>query len=422
MKKALFTVIIAGMLLIFIGCFSPYSGDEGTITISFGGSDRAADWPPSNEVLSELVHRVTLKGPGGNEENHTIGKGKVTAKFTVVPGQWQINVVGFYNSEPYAGGLESIEVKGGQSNSIRITMEKIIPITSNVNNLSEWEHEVSVIKSGGNDKSYIITLGGNVFIPGITVPTFGSVTGIAVTIQGSGISPGSCGLTLNSNGSLLYIGANQKVTIEDAQLVGQGTGINNNTSLVMVNGGAFTMNSGLISSNTTTVSGSIGGVYINNSSIFTMNSGKVSDNTGSTAGGVYINNNSIFTMNGGEVSGNIATANAGIGGVYVRDNKDSFYMNGGVIYGNTAAGTSGTGGVESITGTFRMTNGIIVGSSDYIYGGTTYTKNTGVTATLYTGSNNKVTYGTVSSGGTSGGLIITSYASNATIHVIDGVK
>ena len=39
---------ISVIILCISSCFSPYQGDEGFITISFGSNARAAAWPPTD--------------------------------------------------------------------------------------------------------------------------------------------------------------------------------------------------------------------------------------------------------------------------------------------------------------------------------------------------------------------------------------
>ena len=90
---------------------------------------------------------------------------------------------------------------------------------------------------------------------------------------------------------------------------------------------SFTMNGGIIHNCTGDPSSSNGGgVY--NSGIFTMNNGIISSNTNSNGGGVY--NSGTFTMNGGEISGNTAVCGGGV------CNAGTFYFNGGKIRNNTA--------------------------------------------------------------------------------------
>ena len=118
---------------------------------------------------------------------------------------------------------------------------------------------------------------------------------------------------------------------------------------VDVGRGTFTMNGGIISGNT---ANSGAGVHLG-SGTFTMNGGTVSGNTADNGGGVYVSG--TFTKTGGAIVGNAAKSSGG--GVYV--NGGTFNMRGGNIVKNTAV--SGGGGVCVANGTFNKTGGIIAG-------------------------------------------------------------
>jgi hypothetical protein len=71
---------------------------------------------------------------------------------------------------------------------------------------------------------------------------------------------------------------------------------------VSVAGGEFKMTGGTISGNSGVFGG--GGVFVDEGSTFTMENGTISGNTaGSVGGGVYVENNSIFTKSGGTLYG-----------------------------------------------------------------------------------------------------------------------
>jgi len=239
----------------------------------------------------------------------------------------------------------------------------------NVNNTSTWVEAVGTIRSGGNNKEYTITVTGNISVPSSTENTFGSVTGLTITIQGNGT------LTPSANGSLLYIGAGQMIIAKDLTLRGRN---NNNDSVVrIVNGGTFRME-GRATVTGNTSSGDGGGVYVDgvfimqdstsvsgnttnglekhgsgvyNNGTFTMWGGSISDNTGSTYGGGVCNDRT-FTMKGNAT----IVGNKSGGGVY---NNREFTMEGGTISGNT------DGGVINHGGTFTMQDGTISGNTAY---------------------------------------------------------
>jgi TolB-like protein len=292
-----------------------------------------------------------------------------------------------------------------------------------VNNVSTWSTAVNNIRNGGNNQTYIINVTGNISVPSTSGYIFGSVTGITVTIQGSGT------LTLSASGRLLNVRAGQTVIVRNVTLRGR----SNDTSMVYIgSGGVFRMegsasvtgNSGssrgggvfvdggtFIMKDRTSVTGNTargslyetadgGGVYIKsgtcimqenasitgntasksgygggggvyvNSGTFTMESGTISGNSGVTyAGGVYIYVGGTFTMKGGIISSNIVSdyyLAKGGGGVYIAGG--TFTMEGGTISGNTAAGLgggvyNGSGEYNMREGTFNMRGGVISGNS-----------------------------------------------------------
>jgi uncharacterized repeat protein (TIGR02543 family) len=260
--------------------------------------------------------------------------------------------------------------------------------TFNVSNTTEWNSAVTSITGGGNNMNYIINVTADFNISS----TFGSVTGIKVSIRGVGRT-----LTLSSNGRILAVNNSQTVILRDVTLRGRSS---NNTYLVYV-GGTFTMNSGKITGNENTFRGyysdGVGyasngaGVYVENGT-FNMNGGEISNNHNtssdsgsSVGGGVYITGaNGTFIMNGGEIVNNSVSREVNItglgnsvyaygGGVYV--NGGTFTMNSGTIRNNLAtASTSNNysssnvanaygGGVYVNTGTFTMNNGAIYGNT-----------------------------------------------------------
>jgi len=94
-----------------------------------------------------------------------------------------------------------------------------------VNNLSKWIEAVNEVRNGGNDQEYAITVTGTISVPASGESTFGTVTGITVTIAGSGT------LSLSNNGSLLVIGEGQTIIAKDVTLHGRDA---NNASVVNI--------------------------------------------------------------------------------------------------------------------------------------------------------------------------------------------
>jgi hypothetical protein len=311
---------------------------------------------------------------------------------------------------------------GPASDSLQVTTcpSDVLTVTST----AEWTDALAHISVFGNGtaetpQTYTITVSGNVPVAGSTNYSFGSVSNVVVTLQGSGK------LYLNSGGNMIRTTANQTLIIDSAALTLQGLKSDQNGSYYgnnapvidcsgslelkngeisgNSNGGGnggvsaitFTMSGGIISGNSGSSDSSSnsyfgGGVYART---FTMTGGTISDNSGGSncSGGVYagtftmsggiISGNSgnsvgsycsngvsagTFTMNGGTISGN--SGNSGTG-VYVNANS-SFTMNGGTISGNSGAGVYAAG-------TFTMNGGIISGNSGTGAHANTFTMNEG---------------------------------------------
>jgi hypothetical protein len=182
-----------------------------------------------------------------------------------------------------------------------------------VTNATQWQDALTDIRNSTPDKnSYIIEVTSNFGIPGILEQSFGSRTGITVTLTGGGT------MYLNSQGSMLWIDSGQTVILEDLKMVGLKNGQNgsnedNFAPIVHIMGGTFDMKGGEISGNSS---------------------------DGSMGTGVYTWNSGTFTMSGGEISGNYCSSNFGAGVLVSNQSigEESFFAKtGGVIYGNDAA-------------------------------------------------------------------------------------
>ena len=116
LKIYLFLAIAIGIS----ACFSPWQGDKAVLNINFGGSGRAAAWPPDEAVQAALEHRIRLEGPTG-VQNHTLETGKSSAHFILVPGRWTVSIESYLYEELYAAGSNSIQLTAG-NNSLVIQM------------------------------------------------------------------------------------------------------------------------------------------------------------------------------------------------------------------------------------------------------------------------------------------------------------
>jgi len=236
-------------------------------------------------------------------------------------------------------------------------------------------------------------------------------------------------ISLSSQGSLFSVGMYTELVLEDIVLRGRS---DNNASLITVNtDGRLVLNSGEISGNTNTVSGTVsyggGGVMVVAYGTFTMNGGSISGNTfantyygDANGGGVYVGERATFTMTGGEISGNTASGygGGGGGGVYIGD-RASFTMTGGEISGNTASASNvgnSSGGVYVSNGTFTMYGGEISGNTRGVYVSSgTFTMYDGeISGNTASGGGGVRTIGTFTmysgkiSGNTGGGVHVTS--------------
>ena len=123
----LITAVFGIFLLVLSGCFSPWTGEDTTLTIGFGGNNSrsALPWASADPaVLNDLLYNVQLSGPDGAK--HVTAKGGSVIKISVTPGIWNIEVKAYYRAESflYAAGSGSAEAKAGQSNSATVSMVK----------------------------------------------------------------------------------------------------------------------------------------------------------------------------------------------------------------------------------------------------------------------------------------------------------
>ena len=135
---ALFFVICC---LLLASCFSPWRGNNATITISLGsdGSARAAAYPPEGTVRNELDIQIQMNGPGGTDI-FSFPKDRTSIVRSVVPGRWDITVEASRNGEEYAKGSVSVEIKAGENNSITVPMFRPVPAV--VITGDKWERGV----------------------------------------------------------------------------------------------------------------------------------------------------------------------------------------------------------------------------------------------------------------------------------------
>jgi uncharacterized protein YjdB len=270
-------------------------------------------------------------------------------------------------------GTATITVTSNDGNK---TASCIVTVISwDVYDEASWNEVTNRIKIGGNNKVYTVIATGNFSIPGVTANTFGSVTGINITIIGDK----EISLAAGSTGSLLRIGENQTVIVRDLDLKGHNA---NDASLVYIIGAnsSFIMQGSAMVSGNTNSGDDIwvaspshgGGVYVGSGGTFTMQgNAMVSGNTdtssySSPGGGVYVDSGT-FTMQGSAtVFGNTTTSLSSTsgGGVYLGSGGTFTMQGNATVSGNiasindtaVAAGSSvrSGGGVAIFSGTFTM--------------------------------------------------------------------
>jgi hypothetical protein len=245
------------------------------------------------------------------------------------------------------------------------TVAVIAAVFWTVHDLATWGEAVNGIRSGGDNKTHIITVSGDisVLVTPASENTFGSVTGITINIEGSG----AISLSAGGSGRMLQIGDGQTVIVKNLTLQGRNS---NDTSLVRINsGGTFRMEgSASVTGNTTSYDG--GGVYVYGGTFTMRESASVTGNTASyDGGGVYIYGGTFTMQENASVTGNTVSSYGG--GVYIYGGTFTMRENASVT-GNTAKSLVGNivggGGVyvdgSSVTfignGTFIMEGNAMV--------------------------------------------------------------
>jgi len=269
-----------------------------------------------------------------------------------------------------AGATATNAVNSGVITAVFPATDAVLPATEyTVTNLSEWNDVLDLIRGDRgntvhlNNKSYIITIIGNVGIPGSTTTssqTFNFIKGLSVTIKGNGK------LYLTSEGFLINIYNNQSVIIDSENLIleglkaGQnGSTVNNTRALVYVDsGGMFELRNGIIKNNTST-STEGGGVWCSGNSTINITGGEISGNTAGRGDGVYISSGYLTMQGEAKISDN--TARSVGGGVYINQGNSNFSgyftMQGNSMVSDNAAEL---GGGVYVGGTFVMKDNAMI--------------------------------------------------------------
>jgi len=111
--------------LVLSGCFSPWKGDEATLTLLLGDGSGGRAMAPE-----KVVHTVELEGPTGKQ---TIKDVKQQLSVKVAPGYWKISIKASLDGKPYAEGKGGTLVKAGQNNQAEIKMDLVYTVTFDIN-------------------------------------------------------------------------------------------------------------------------------------------------------------------------------------------------------------------------------------------------------------------------------------------------
>ena len=380
MKKTMvLSGIVLALCLTFVGCEDATSASDSwtpeplpplTGTVNITGNL----WV--GQVLS-----VDVSGLGGDTGvisyrwNDVAGLGVTSSTYTTVVGDAGNQITVTVTRSGFSGNVTSAPV------TIAATAPEFTVPGDNLAERFAWLRE-----NAESNRPYLVTIGANETLSPAQAALPTSVSGVTITLRGSGV--GERTVTLSENGNLFTLGFGITLVL-DNNVTLHGTATNNNHLVRINSGGTLVMNSGSAitgNTNTSTVAADAGGgVRVNGGGTFTMNGGRVSGNaatpatgTNGNGGGVFIASGSpgaVFNMGGGEISDNDA-GNDG-GGVFIAwagtgGRTGTFTMGGGTIFENSAGGDGG--GVFVGDGTldgagFVMEGGTIRDNSAVLDGG-----------------------------------------------------
>jgi hypothetical protein len=126
-KIGKFYLLFAFASLALWGCFSPWKGDEATLTLLMGNSPAGRIIVLNENSISGRVHNIELIGPTGLQ-SHTV-ENDTPLTVTVMPGYWEIKVQAFLDGKLYAKGSADADIKAGLNNQVEIKMNPIVYYT-----------------------------------------------------------------------------------------------------------------------------------------------------------------------------------------------------------------------------------------------------------------------------------------------------
>ena len=111
-KLSILTAVF--ILLSLPGCPSHWQGDSAKLFISFSGAGRAAYDPKDSETHRRLDHRVILTN--GAETLNFSFKAGTALEALVAPGNWNVRVDSWQETDIYATGSKDVVLRFGQNN------------------------------------------------------------------------------------------------------------------------------------------------------------------------------------------------------------------------------------------------------------------------------------------------------------------
>jgi len=162
MKNVLKLSGIIVVMAMFGACFSPWAGDPGYITISFGEyipeeqadavRSAAARRAVTPEEIPNLTHIITLYGNGAEVTERLIGAG--TISISVLPGNWNIRIRAESPEQRLrALGFGEVRVVGRRQTSVEINMISATEVT----NHAQLAAAIGSARTDGLEKIIVVT-------------------------------------------------------------------------------------------------------------------------------------------------------------------------------------------------------------------------------------------------------------------------
>jgi hypothetical protein len=355
------TFLICGLVLTLGGCFSPWQGEEGNLTLILpdGGSLTAV----SSAEKAGMRYEIILSGPGGTI-TRTLTGGQTTLTERVLPGDWKVSIQAYADTLDGAVpvvtdagqmrglALLTVNVGGGRSDPVPVVLKT-------VTGAGTWDQLRNAVINAGNGDYIVITADIPYGSSDLGIST-SSMTSAEITV----IADGNRRIYRSGNkGSIFTLDSAVTVTLGSLAIPGnltlEGDTAPGNGPLLRITAAgarlALDGNAALAGNSNGVLDG--GAVRVENGE-FTMNGGTITGNTAAQGGGVYVAG--VFTMTGGVIGSNNASIRGG--GVYFEESA-VFTKTGGIIYGGGINGNTAPSGyaVKQGTGTDRCWDATLEG-------------------------------------------------------------